>query len=577
MFRIRTIEWTAGGREIVRAREVEGACLTIGRAGDNDLQLPDLAVDLHHARLERVAGGGLEIHALGTLPFVRDGADVRRAAIDLRSGTELGFGTYRITVALDEADEHRGEVIGLTVRQGERATTRSGDLETKRGFALAGVVPGKRMMSWGLVLGILAIFLALPIVSHAVREGQRASAVIGDASWNPGALSNAHHNLTARCETCHVEGFVAVRSQTCRTCHKDVHDHADPQRLARARGGLSPGRRFLWSVARAFGKEGPGACRDCHVEHQDGAGLVTPGQGLCVDCHGALDHALTDTRLGNASDFARNHPPFTARVTTDPRTGAHAEVMLAPRAREDNGLAFPHDLHLAPRGGVARMARNLGAERGYGAQGLVCADCHRPSEDGIRFQPIRMERDCEGCHSLAYDKVGGTVRRLHHGDVDQMVADLTARDRGLHAALEPARRRPGARAGIALGGGRGLDPAHALGPGGVCGECHRPASVPGKPGVVPVVQTSRYFEAGWFDHSAHRQAKCTSCHAATTSKRASDVLLPGIATCRTCHAGAEAPANRIASSCTMCHAYHVSGRTTLDLGNNDGSAALKRR
>lgn len=578
MFRIRTIELTATGREIVRARDLDADSVRIGRAGDNDVQLPDLAVELHHARIRCLDRTRIEVVALGTLPFVRDGADVRQATIDVRSGAELGFGTYRITVARDEGEPGTAEpAILLTVRQGENATTRSGDLETKRGFSLEGVVPGKRGLSWLLALAILAVFLAVPIVSHALRGDPREGAVIGDASWNPGALSPAHHNLTGKCETCHVDAFVSVRSQTCKSCHKTVHDHADPLRLARARGNMSPGREWLRKVAHAFGKEGPGACQDCHVEHQDGAALVGQDQGLCVDCHGALRQSLADTRLGDASDFARNHPQFTAAIVTDPLTAKHAAVSLADRPQEDSGLTFPHALHLSARGGVARMARNLGAERGYGDKGLVCKDCHHATEDGIRFQPIRMERDCEGCHSLAYDKVGGTVRRLYHGDVDQMVADLTARDGDAPVAPGPARRRPGAGPSHPPGGWAGLDPAYALSRAGVCGECHRPLKVDGKLGVMPVVQTMRYFDHGWFDHAAHKQETCTSCHAATRSKKASDVLLPGIATCRTCHAGPRAPSDKVASSCTMCHGYHASGLTTLWLKNDNRNKALPQR
>jgi hypothetical protein len=57
-----------------------------------------------------------------------------------------------------------------------------------------------------------------------------------------------------------------------------------------------------------------------------------------------------------------------------------------------------------------------------------------------------------------------------------------------------------------------------------------------------------------FDHSQHGLVDCASCHAAaTTSQQSSDVLLPGIATCRSCHhSGAEAAESR----CFECHTYH---------------------
>ncbi|MEI9927133.1 MAG: cytochrome c3 family protein [Sphingomonas sp.] len=65
----------------------------------------------------------------------------------------------------------------------------------------------------------------------------------------------------------------------------------------------------------------------------------------------------------------------------------------------------------------------------------------------------------------------------------------------------------------------------------------------------------RYLQHGWFDHAAHRTEACASCHDARMSANASDLLLPGIKTCRTCHGG-EASTAKVPSSCAMCHSYH---------------------
>jgi predicted CXXCH cytochrome family protein len=566
-FRIRQIERTATGREIVRDRDVAGETLTIGRSADNDVHLPDLAVEPRHAEITQAAGGRLRVEAVGTLGFVVDGAETRSASIDSIGGAELGFGTYRLTVSQDQ-----GAVL-LTIRKVGTAATRSGDLEGKRGFSLAGVLPGKRRMSWALAVVILLAFLAVPIVSNLTRatgpEVEKKDTVFGDRSWNPGSLSVAHHSLTDKCEACHVKPFESVRDETCLTCHKDVHDHAAPVRLAAARGNLPLGQAALWKIAHAFGKEGPGACRDCHSEHKGPTRLTAPDQQFCADCHGRLKSNLPDTRLGDAADFGKLHPQFTARVIADPVKKQAASFSLDGKLREDNGLSFPHKLHLDPRGGVARMAKNIGAERGYGAGGLQCKDCHRPTEEGVRFQPIEMERDCEGCHSLAYERVGGIVRRLRHGDVEQLTADLLAADRG--RPFVSNRKRPGEYGEGGLyrfrssgSGWPGLQLKAALSDKGVCGECHRPMTVNGMPGVVPVSLPARYFDHGWFDHDAHKQEKCTTCHAADTSTSASDVLLPGIKTCRTCHLGEDAPKTKVPSGCAMCHGYHIIATGSAD-------------
>lgn len=558
-FRIRQIELTTTGREIVRDRDLAANTISIGRSTENDIHLPDLAVEARHATISLFGGGRLEVEATGSLGFVRDGSDTRSAAIDSRAGAELGFGTYRITVSHDDD----GAVL-LTVRQLETATTRSGDLEEKRRFSLQGVLPGKRMTSWVLGVFILLAFLAVPIISHATRDPASKQGVIGDASWNPGELSLAHHSLTDNCEACHVNAFVSVRDETCRSCHKDVHDHAGPMKLAAARGNMPLDQRLLWSVAHTFGKQGPGACQDCHVEHQGPARLDAPSQQFCADCHARLKTNLPETTLGNASDFGKLHPQFTPAVVTDPMTRKLTEVSLDGTAHQDDGLAFSHKVHLDPLGGVARMAANIGADQGYAPGGMRCKDCHHPTEDGIRFKPVQMERDCEACHSLAYDKVGGIFRRLHHGDVNQLIADLSAHDYRLSLPAGTGRQRPGPYApgglysfNYSAPAWHGLQLRGALSKDGICGECHRPTMINGKLGVVPVTQPTRFMTHGWFNHAAHKQEKCESCHAARQSNSASDVILPGIKQCRTCHVGEDAPKDKVASSCAMCHGYHT--------------------
>jgi hypothetical protein len=51
---------------------------------------------------------------------------------------------------------------------------------------------------------------------------------------------------------------------------------------------------------------------------------------------------------------------------------------------------------------------------------------------------------------------------------------------------------------------------------------------------------------------------CASCHQAETSKAATDLLLPDIASCRMCHAGEQGSHDKLASGCIACHGYHES-------------------
>ncbi|WP_340587480.1 cytochrome c3 family protein [Erythrobacter alti] len=550
---IRSVDVTANGREIVREREFEADQLTIGRASSNGIHLPDLAVEQQHVIITQGLHDTLEARAAGTLGFSYDGVTTDHAVIDPAKGGEIGLGAYRLQFTLDD----EGPVIIQRKEEADRDEAR----ERLAGFGLSGALPGKRVMAWVGLLAILIAFLAVPIYTHMTRaaasssdsEGQ--SAVLMDASWSTGPLSSVHHGLEDSCESCHVAPFVAVRDETCLTCHEGLGDHAEPRRLATGMPAFSGGEALLWDIAQAFNKPGPGACTDCHTEHE-GAGRMEPtSEQFCADCHDTLDARLTDTALGNARDFGTLHPQFQALVRPA-RGERETRAELSAGMTDFNGLKFPHDMHLSTTNGVARMAMRLGGEV------LDCASCHTPTADGVRFLPVDMETSCESCHSLVYDRVGSTFRSLSHGDLDQVEADLRAADRVPRRPVATGRRRPGqfAEGGIYYGNfSRVSVPSlrNALSDGGMCGECHyRDASATGALAVHPVTQRSRYFQHGWFDHEAHTQETCVSCHAADTSDAASDLLLPGLESCRDCHLGESALEADVPSSCAMCHSYH---------------------
>lgn len=564
-FRLRTVSITADGRRIVRDKDIAGDVLSVGRAAENAIHLPDLAVEPSHARITLQPGSRVAVEATGSLGFGLDGQTLRSASIDARTGAELRFGGSRIMVGED------GGLVLLTV---EAVPDASDADPEKDGLALASVLPGKRALSWILGALILALFLALPVASNLWRTPDpKQDTVIGDKAWTPGALSLAHHQLEGKCEACHVKPFESVRNETCMSCHKTVHDHAPPARIAGARAAPGLGGQLLADVAHAFGKEGAGSCVECHREHEGMTRMPPPAQQFCADCHGSLKDRLKDTRLGNATDFATLHPQFSPAVMVDPATKTTRRVSLDESPRENSGLSFTHKLHLDPRGGVAKMAATLAGEKGYGTRGLGCGDCHRPSEDGVRFKPISMERDCEACHSLVYDQLGPTFRKLRHGDVDQAIADLSVAGNTTQP-LVTGRARPGAYGANQLYFARFTRPVGGgiangmLGRDGVCGECHTATVRNGRPAVVPVVLPERYMAHGWFDHSAHKQTQCTECHAAPASAKSSDVLLPKVAECRTCHVGGQtagifAPKGKTPSDCAMCHAYHPTGSAPL--------------
>ncbi|HEX8621902.1 MAG TPA: cytochrome c3 family protein [Allosphingosinicella sp.] len=564
-FVLRTVSHSAEGREIVRTRRIEGDRLTVGRDPQCDVHLTDLAVALRHAAVEK-AGGLLRLAVEPGLSVELNGRNASAGAIDLASGGDILIGGHvlRFMPAAAGSDE-----VAVTVERVTESEVKL-DKSAERLFTLAPVLPGKRILAWLLALLVLGVGLAWPIKAWYDRQ-QRAETYAkfhADELWSSGSLSRAHAGLKDRCTACHVKPFEAVRDTACKTCHTAVHDHSNPFRLARARPDLTRWRRIELAFKEKFDLP-PGRCVECHTEHEGRQAMPATAQRFCADCHGALRSKLPDTKLADAGDFGRSHPDFQP-VLIAGWSGDRALLRRLPPAqgaREDSGLKFPHAMHLSKSNGVAQMARRLGAY-GFG-QALECKDCHDPSPDGARFQPVDMEEDCAMCHDLAFDRVGGTVRTLRHGQPAQVVADLRDFYRGRSAPPPPvlapaARRRPGdapdLRNRIQFARGPGSAERAIRGvfsPGGACFDCHRVEARGGLDfRIHPVAFPLRYLHKGWFDHRAHATQGCSGCHAAERSNAAADLLIPDLASCRTCHGG-EGSSKPVPSSCAMCHDYHM--------------------
>jgi Cytochrome c3 len=561
-FLIRTIDFTAAGREIVRDRTVDQASLTVGRAAECDIHLPDLAVEQLHVRIDPGADGTLTVAALGTLGFGLDGRVVTEGTIDPRTGGEIALGAARLAIAR-ESDGN----TSITIRQ---VVADEGKTDALRGFALASALPSKRVMSWVFAGAILLLLLAIPVASHLLRtpvkndpKGEAPGQVVLDAAWDPGALSLKHHSLKDNCESCHVAAFESVQDETCISCHEDTGDHAAMPRLAKGMPPLSSGDALQWQIAEGFGKEGPLGCVACHSEHEGPARQKPASEAFCADCHDTLDTRLTDAKFANAHDFGQEHPQF--RPAYFASFGAAKPVRAAAGSTpvERSGLKFPHDVHMDARGGAARMAVSLAQYRSP----LECKDCHSLTADKMSFREVKMEDACEGCHSLVSGRGVSGFTKLRHGDVKDLAEDLSRISSGPRPALAPQRDRPGqigGRSPYRADFGRpvrayiGL--SNALSSGGVCTECHLPTrGKTGQADLIPVNLPDRFLTSSFFNHEAHKREECTDCHAADTSKAASDLLIPDLKSCRDCHLGATAVKTKtiVPSECAMCHAYHV--------------------
>jgi Cytochrome c3 len=567
-FLLRTVSHSAEGREIVRSRRVEGDRLAIGRDPASDVHLTDLAVALRHAVVERQTGR-LKVAVEPGLSVELNGRKATGGFIELATGGDILLASHVLRFMPTPAGSDEVAVNVERVTESEAKLDKSAE----RLFTLAAVLPGKRAAAWTLVVLVLALFLAWPIKAYYDRQ-QRAADFArfhADEMWSSGSLSEAHAGLSGECTACHVKPFEAVRDTACKSCHTAIHDHADPFRLARAQPDLGRWRRIELAVKEAFDLPA-GRCVDCHSEHEGPQRMPVTAQRFCSDCHADLKAKLPDTRIADAGDFGRSHPEFQPALIAgwDGDRPRLRRMSLARRPQEMSNLKFPHAMHLSRVGGVAQMARRLGAPHGFG-QALECKDCHDPAPDGARFQPVDMEEDCAMCHSLAFDRVGGTLRTLRHGEPEQVVADLRDFYRGRNppspSVLAPAaRRRPGEamdlrnRVQFARGPGSAERAIRAVfSPGGACYDCHQVEAPPAGSlafRIRPVAFPVRYLHKGWFDHRAHGTVACIDCHDAERSQAAADLLIPDLAGCRTCHGG-EGSSKPVPSSCAMCHDYHM--------------------
>ena len=562
-FLIRTIDFTAAGREIVRDRVVEQASLTIGRAAECDIHLPDLAVEQRHVRIDLAADGSLMVTALGTLGFGLDGRVVTTSTIDPRTGGEIALGAARLAAAR-ETDG----TVSITIRQ---VADDAGKTDALRGFALASALPSKRAMAWVFSAAILLLLLAIPVASHLLRtpvpndpKGETPGQVVLDAAWSSGELSLKHRSLDDNCESCHVAAFESVQDETCISCHKDTGNHAAMPRLAKGMPPLSSGDALQWRIAQGLGKEGPLGCVSCHAEHEGPVRQKPASEAFCADCHDTLDTRLTDAAFTNAHDFGKEHPQFRPAYFASFGAAKPVRAALNTTPVERSGLKFPHDVHMDARGGAARMAVSLGQYRAP----LECKDCHTLTADKMSFKQVKMEDACEGCHSLVSGRTAvGGFSKLRHGDVKDLAEDLSRISSGPRARVGPVRQRPGQigsaspyRADFGRPVRAYIGLSNALSAGGVCTECHLPTrGTTGQADLIPVNLPDRFLTSSFFNHEAHKKEKCTDCHAADTSKAASDLLIPDLKSCRDCHLGATAVKTKtiVPSECAMCHAYHL--------------------
>lgn len=533
-----------------------GDVLTIGRAADQAIFLPDLRAALNHARVTLLAPGQYKIESL-ILAGIRVNDEITYATTG-GPGTLVAIGNTRLTL-LAAPQDFDGGVEVSTLDKGEQKAEVAQQAKPTR---LAQTRLSKRWPSWLLFAGILIFGLGLPMLGHFMpgfgRTLARVPVLPSTQSWNPGTLDSAHHFFASDCTKCHQQAFRTVRDAACLTCHANTAAHADPAKFN-------------------LPQLGNAQCRSCHQDHQGIRGLIRTDQRLCADCHVNLKARTKGaSTFVDVSDFGTNHPQFKLSLPEWDANGNFApqRVTWLADLKEDSGLKFNHEKHLKPDG--------LNTPSGHRV--LACADCHMPDAGGAKMRPVNFEAMCHSCHTLGFDALA-PGREVPHGKVAAVAYTLNeyyakvALEGGYADARSPAivqeRRRPGSpplsqqqqQEALAWARDRAREATDSLFTGKACSTCHR-VTAPRTPDdtwhVAPVRVSGVWFADAKFTHAKHTTVGCEDCHdGARKSEQSSDLLIPGIDNCKQCHAGAKAK-DKVATTCIACHAYHQS--PTLKMG-----------
>ena len=554
-------------------RAVTGEILGLGRAASCKVYLPDPRVRLEHATIRRSEDGKLYLDAAGPV-FVNQRAET---TVRLALGQRITIGPYDFVVeALQDGSAHAVAHLTLAFALRDTAAAQASKDLARSAVGLRDSWVTRRRLAWFASLLVLVLCAALP-AWHAYhpRAAQGSAAeppVAGvpaqwaawvlarttrlDTFWNPGPISSAHQNFAQDCRSCHAKPFERVADASCTHCHKNVGAHVADKTIDQS---TFQGRR----------------CANCHKDHQGPTSMRVVDAVGCVQCHSSIRSFSPKTLLGNVSDFARDHPTFRLSIRQSGAQPVLLRVAQTPALKETTALKFPHDLHLAKAG----IKSPTGPASSGGRVVLECAGCHTLDATAARFEPVRMEKHCQGCHRLSVDPQA-PERQVPHGTpevvrtavreiyaslaVDRFPANLVTVNTLLQrpAAPEVASRSTSAARWVQEQSAKTLSAMFDK-PTGECKTCHgisRAADGAGKQpnwSVAPVGATSLWLPQSRFLHTQHQRADCASCHQAGRSKAATDILVPDIKVCQSCHTGAKPDGDKVVSRCESCHGFHV--------------------
>jgi predicted CXXCH cytochrome family protein/LSD1 subclass zinc finger protein len=361
----------------------------------------------------------------------------------------------------------------------------------------------------------IGLLVAILVVIFFAFQSSRKK---GEYLFSAGKLTPAHAFLEAKCQSCHQGPFQKIEDSSCLSCHS-VSEHSKQHPILEKR------------------------CVDCHGEHSGEANRTPKESALCLECHKDLKAVNPNTKLAPIHSFD-DHPEFNIAMT-DPGT-----------------VKLNHTLH---------MKKQLQSPNG--ATSLRCDSCHKLTADLKSIQPVTFEENCRSCHALSFDD-RLPASAVPHGDTDAAFQFLIGEYAKLFGggkadnSISELREVPGREKNAEKQHTAIIESArqaeNVLFTKTACQLCHAVAERQGftenqsRYEIKKADIKSTWFTHARFSHAAHQNVSCISCHkGAETSKDTSDVNLPSLKECSSCHMQAGKNAG-VPSECSMCHAYHVS-------------------
>jgi hypothetical protein len=421
--------------------------------------------------------------------------------------------------------------------------------------------------------------LLLPVVA-LVWIGWRGTAK-DSRVYSSGRMSAAHAVLEKECATCHVQQagvFSAKAADTaCLACHDGPSHHP-----------IAP----LGSAQTKHVE-----CAACHSEHRGRIDISAVSNQACAQCHANLDAVEPAVpHFTKIRRFESDHPDsdLTEKSNSDPGTiKLNHAIHMKPIRRGPNGPSVQLQC------GDCHRSAMSSAQWPYADIKYTAASHSYSERDEIRplgttglmpprtptgrelMAPVKFATACASCHLLTFDKrfdegVPHDKPEIVHAFLVKKLQDyIAAHPNELRVARDPSRDLIGkplppevrvltAPQWVAE---RTADAERLLWR-KTCRQCHTIAVSTGSyapetqesrqaqilPQIAQAETTTRWMPHAKFDHDAHRGFTCIGCHEkALSSTDSSDILVPRIAKCQTCHAPGPDHAE---SRCFECHTYH---------------------